>query len=137
MKDLLTRSFDESLTDKEQVQLDTLLSKSAEWREAHHELQYLRQQWREHEASYRFSPFFADKVLRRIAEQPSMTVNEPGISDLLIRYFPRVAVAGLAAMLFLVLQLYRVERTWSLDTIAGIQTLEQEYWSDDGDYLFY
>lgn len=136
MKDLLTRSFDESLTDKEQVQLDTLLSKSAEWRETYNELQCLRQKWREHGASYRFSPSFADKVLRRIAAQTG-AVNEPGISDLLIQYFPRVAMAGLAAMLFLALQLYRAEGTWSLDTLAGIQTLHQEDWNDDGDYLFY
>ncbi|RMF56566.1 MAG: hypothetical protein D6743_20090, partial [Calditrichaeota bacterium] len=67
---LLIRSFDEELTEAERRELQNALAADAELREQKRQLQEVRHLVRE-SAVRSFKPFFAARVMRRVAAGPS------------------------------------------------------------------
>lgn len=116
---LLYRSFDEKLTPAEQKQLEKALQSS-------HELQ----QEKEHLASMRklvtatsqqtFKPFFADRVMRKIAQTAEKETRQELFFDSLVSIFRPVAFG--AAVVLIVIMSYNIIRTDQVSLAGALAT---------------
>jgi len=100
-RELLFRSFDDRLTEREQRELKEALAASPELQEEKEHLTALRGDITAGAADS-FKPFFAERVMHRLE---SSGVAEPGpmlFFESLARLFRRVAVAGAVAVVALV-----------------------------------
>ena len=99
---LLYRSFDEMLTQSEQLQLDNALAHSQELRDERNRIARMRSTI-SHSSAPSFQPFFAEKVMRRIRAVDS---KQERFFDSLIEVFRPVAIA--ATILFIALLSYNL-----------------------------
>jgi len=120
---LLYRSFDETLTQCEQLQLDDALAQSRELRDERDRIAQMRSTISNSSAPS-FQPFFAEKVMRRIREADRKQEN---FFDSLIEVFRPVAIA--ATILFIVLLSYNLFKSDKVTLASALAepefTLEQ------------
>lgn len=112
---LLLRSFDETLRAEEQLLLDEALQTQpklvAEQQQIVSLREYLGKQ------TFTFEPHFADRVTNQIYQK---TTNASlSIDIVLMRYFPRLALAGIVTIAVLMAQAYKEAGNLSLDTLSG------------------
>ena len=99
---LLYRSFDETLTQSEQMQLDDALAKSKELQDERDRIAQMRSMISDDSAQL-FKPFFAEKVMRRIREAER---RQESFFESLIEVFRPIAIA--VTILFIVLLTYNL-----------------------------
>jgi len=117
---LLLRSFDSPLTEKERKVVDAALAVSEEFRSAERELSILRSTLRSNEER-RFNSFFVERVLQRLRNP------EPSVDEYFFSVFRRLA-AG-AVLVVILLSAYNVSESnaFSVESALGIHhtSLEQ------------
>lgn len=116
---LLLRSFDAPLAKEEQSEFDAALAESAELRTMREEIVQLRGGIRSL-ASPAFKPFFAERVLRRIA------MPKESLADCFVSVFRTVAVG--AALIVVLCASYNLSRggAFTLESALGIHPLTIE-----------
>lgn len=114
IKEILLKSFDAELTPQEQKLLDEALQNSAELRQEKRELEQMRNLLTGQEAS--FESGFADRVMDRLQTEKvtsSKTIEMYSI-------FKRVAMVGIAAIIALLITIYYIDGSLTLDAVLGI-----------------
>lgn len=115
LQSLLWRSFDETLDTQEQILLDKALQKDPDLALERQKIEALRTHLSRQ--TFAFSPQFANDVTNRIYQKTTQT--SLSIDGTLRRYFPRLALAGMLAIAFLMAQTYRDSGKLSFDTLSG------------------
>ena len=117
---LLLRSFDTSLTENEQRQLENALASSEEFRTAKEKIVTLRLRLQGLKGET-FKPFFAERVMERLNIPPL------SMAEYFVSVFRDVAIG--AAVLVIICSAYNISRenAFTHDSALGIhqQTLEQ------------
>jgi anti-sigma factor RsiW len=116
---LLYRSFDGQLTAEERRVLGEALAESEELRHEKSQIEAMRRMV----ASGRkdsFGPFFSSRVMRRVRELKGASTGVWTLQDWLARVFPRVAVAGAAVAIGLVVFNFLQARSVSAAAVFGI-----------------
>lgn len=136
LQKLLYRSFDEPLSKEEQVKLKTALKSSEELLREKEKITWVHNAISA-ETGQKFSPFFADRIMRKIRMQKedlAGKIDDFNIS--LILSFRKIALAGVVTVLLLLstnfisqgglsvdkamaLQQITIEDTWSLNTLIS------------------
>ena len=112
---LLLRSFDETLSAEEQLLLDEALQTQPELAAEQQQISSLRNLLGKQ--IFIFEPHFADQVTNQIYQK---TTNASlSIDIVLMRYFPRLALAGMVTIAVLMAQAYKEAGNLSLDTLSG------------------
>jgi hypothetical protein len=75
---------------------------------------------------YHFSPFFAEKLLKRLENETYLEQEGYLISVLIYRYFPQVATLGIAAIGLLVMDMFGFDLAMSWDKFMGLAELTIE-----------
>ncbi len=114
--DLLLKSLDTSLNDKEKERLDRALKISEPLRKEQQAYLSVRKVLKEQHFS--FSPFFVGKVLHKIQQR----VDEESLMAWMW-IFKRLALPALAITFIALGFIYLTEEQFSLDTISGISSL--------------
>ncbi len=126
--ELLLRSLDVSLDPAAQALLDEALAGSASLRRKREQLLAFREMAaRQH---YQFRPFFAARVMNRLAERGYGRIM--GV-PILPAAFRRVAIPALALILLLLMGVYLMDGSLSLDAVIGtyglsLADIEENYW---------
>ena len=123
--ELLYRSFDRTLSEKQQKRLDEALKNSEELRQEKNRAIKLRKSASDI-AKLSFNPFFAERVLSRIETVQSKNGLEAFYQSLKV-VFRRVAVAGAVVMLVLLLYNFRIGDSLNSDEILYVSdtTIEE------------
>jgi len=100
--ELLYRSFDDNLKEKEQKQLAEALENSKELRKEK-ELIAAQRQFISDSAAQSFKPFFADRVMNRIKRISEKKNTLETFYDTFKAVFQRFAIAGAVIMLALII----------------------------------
>ncbi|NOX85421.1 MAG: hypothetical protein GXO86_05585 [Chlorobi bacterium] len=114
IKEILLKSFDAELTPQERKLLDEALQNSEELRKEKRELEQMRGMFAGQEAS--FDTGFADRVMEHLEAE---TVNPPKTVEM-YSVFKRVAFVGIAAIIALLITIYYIDGTLTLDAVLGI-----------------
>ena len=112
---LLLRSFDETLSAEEQLLLDEALQTQPELAAEQQQISSLRNLLGKQ--IFTFEPQFANRVTNQIYQKASNT--SLSIDIVLMRYFPRLALAGMVTIAVLMAQAYKEAGNLSLDTLSG------------------
>lgn len=113
-KEILLKSFDTELTPEEQKLLDNALQRSEELRKEKQEIEQMRNLLSGQEASFKTG--FEDRVMDRLETEP--TASPKTIE--MVSVFKRVAIAGMAAIIALLITIYFVDGTLNLDSLFGL-----------------
>ena len=116
---LLKASFDRALSDAEKNRLEKALEQDAGLRAEAGRLEKLRDIMQQDEPG--FSPFFTEKVIRRIE---ILENNGYGFA------FTRIALPGLAAAIILLLITFWGGQSFSFDALIGVDKLQPEYYTE-------
>ena len=71
-------------------------------------------------ATFRFSEGFRDKVLEKIYSSGSAVVREVEFVRSLNSVFYRIALSGAAAIIILLISIYMIQGSFSLDSFLGL-----------------
>ncbi len=113
--ELLFRSMDdESLSPEEQNRLNRALASDGEFARKKQELERMRKTFSDYAPS--FKPGFSERVTNRI-------YNIADNSDNLWFLFKRIALTGVAAIVFLLITVYFSEGSFSLNSLLGLSDL--------------
>lgn len=117
---LLLRSFDNTLSDNERLQLENALLSSGELRSLQEEIGNLRRRLQS-VRSETFKPFFTERVIERL------NTPQHSIGEYFVSVFRSVAIS--AAVLVIICSAYNIsqDHNLTLDSALGIhhQTIEQ------------
>ncbi|MEM6632112.1 MAG: hypothetical protein AAF694_20715 [Bacteroidota bacterium] len=132
--ELLLNSLDGSLSPEEAERLKSALAKSDSLRAERDELMRLRNTLKD--TSYQFKPFFPARVMNEIEQLDTPS----SLADYWLWAFRRVALPGLAILIFLILFTWLKDGSMSWDALTGVSSFEQEellteYFSSSIDYL--
>jgi anti-sigma factor RsiW len=118
--DLLYRSLDSPLGDAEQAELERVLKESAALRAEKKRIEKLREVLT-HSGEKKFKPFFAERVLQRLALPERRRESEVDFFSSLVFLFRRVAVA--AALVCLLMIAYNIieNNGLSMNNLLGFQ----------------
>lgn len=122
--ELLYRSFDRTLSEKQQKRLDEALKNSEELRREKNRAIKLRKSASDI-AKPSFNPFFAERVLSRIETVQSKNGLEAFYQSLKV-VFRRVAVAGAVVMLALLLYNFQIGDSLNSDEILYVSDITIE-----------
>ena len=114
IKEILLKSFDAELTPQERKLLDEALQNSASLRQEKQEIERMREMLGNQKPS--FESGFADRVMERLEKEP---VAPPKTIEM-FSVFKRVAIAGIAAIIVLLLAIYYIDGSLTLDALLGI-----------------
>ena len=118
-RDLLYRSFDDTLSDEERHRLDEALASSSELHDEYERLAQMRQMVSDG-AVGSFQPWFAQRVMRRIASEGSVRESDLFFAEL-FSMFRRVAIAAtFAAVITISYNLYQSD-SFSIAATFGLQ----------------
>ena len=127
LQDLLYRSFDSDLNQKEKKILDEALVHSEELREEKEIITSLRNNI-ERGKTTSFKPFFADRVMEKIQTSKQVDENEQFFESLFVIFRP-IAVA--AVILIIIIAGYNINTTgqFSIEGVFGVQevTIDDVY----------
>lgn len=112
IKNILIKSFDEKLSPEEQKQLDATLKESSALREEKRSLEEMRTLIGS--TSFQFAEGFSDRVMSNIEK------TKPEFFIGFYNAFVRVAIAGVAAIFLILLAIYFVDGSITLDSLYGI-----------------
>ncbi len=110
IKEILLKSFDAELTPQERELLDEALQHSEELRKEKQEIEQMRTFFSGQDTS--FESGFADRVMERL-ETPAKTIEMYSI-------FKRVAITGIAAIIALLIAIYFIDGSLTLNAVLGI-----------------
>ena len=99
IKELLMRSFDETLSEQDQRKLDEALNSSAELRREKEKISAMREMLTAGR-DVKFNPMFAERVMNRLPDA-LRPVQEPDLFSALFHMFKRVVFAGAIAVVIL------------------------------------
>jgi len=119
MLDLLYRSFDSTLSDKEKMQLEEAMQKNPGLKDEARQIQMMRDDIKQN-IKPQFEPLFADRVLFRLQD------SEDDFLTGLLWSFKRVAIVSAAAAVLLVVSNFITSGELSFDSILGLQQLTLE-----------
>ena len=114
IKEILLKSFDEELTPQEQKLLDEALQNSEALRQEKLEFEQMRKMLGSQESSFKSG--FADRVMERLEEEPAT----PSKTVEMFSIFKRVAIVGIAAIIALLITIYYIDGSLTLDAVLGI-----------------
>ncbi|MEZ4887786.1 MAG: hypothetical protein R3E32_23855 [Chitinophagales bacterium] len=127
---LLLRSLNESLTDEEQLQLQSALAASKELRAEKEKLLKMNAILTNQQNAYHFKPFFAGKVMETISKEYAViqviTNSEVDFIAALLLSFQRLAIPSFALMCVMLIYVYLTADTLSLQAIMGISGVSPE-----------
>lgn len=122
--DLLMRSLDGDLDDKDRVMLEKALSQSEELRKEKEKLIRLRELVGS--GDYQFKYGFTDRVMNRVTTSKNGKSIEFIFTRDLNRIFRRVAITGVAAIILLLLSIYLTTGSVSLDSLSGAESYSED-----------
>ncbi len=127
---LLQRSFDDQLSQEELNALNNVLSLSKELKKEQEKISTIRLTISQ-QAEQHFSPFFADRVMRKIRRQKEMlNKKNEDLSLSLIFSFRKIAIAGTVAILLLLSGNILSEGGFSFEKALGLQQVSiEDTWS--------
>ena len=129
LKELLYRSFDEELSNEDQLFLDQALTENRELREEKVSIEKMHADL--HSLEFSFEAGFSNRLMDQI--------NEKGISvsrNLPIEFinvFKRIALVGAAAIIALLFTIYLNDGALNIDTIYGLA----EYSTDEAELAYF
>ncbi len=121
--DLLMRSLDGDLDDKDQTILEKALSESEALRKEKDKLIRLRELVGS--GDYQFKHGFTDRVMNRLAKPKNGRLIEFNFARDLNRVFMRVAITGIAAIILLLLSIYLTTGSVSIDSLSGAESYSE------------
>ncbi len=129
--DWLYASFDRELTSGQKAELEKALAEDPDLRKEKQDLQEVRSLLKT--TSFRFQKGFAGRVMKRIKEEGGGVV-EMDVSSQMINLFRKIAMAGVAAIVILLLSIYLTSGTLNKNSVLGVDSF-----SDDNlvSYLLY
>lgn len=114
IKEILLKSFDAELTPQERKMLDEALQHSEKLRKEKQEIEHTRAMLAGQPAS--FESGFADRVMQRLETEPAA----PPKSVEMYGIFKRVAITGIAAIIALLIAIYFIDGSLTLNAVLGI-----------------
>ena len=124
IRDLLYRSFDDPLSDKEQKQLEEALAASSELGEEYERLVSLRRMI-SNNASASFAPWFTQRVMQRINTGDKSSSESEAFFSELSTMFRRVAFAAAIAAVMAVSYNLSQSDTFSLAASFGLRQQQE------------
>lgn len=121
---LLMRSLDSDLNDKEWALLEKALSESKELEKERDKLIRIRELIGS--VDYQFKHGFADRVMNRLKQLKNGKSIEFSFVRDLNRIFTRVAITGIAAILLLLFSIYFTTGSVSLDSLSGTESYSED-----------
>ncbi len=121
IRDMLYRSYDESLSEQEQHELNQALNQSAELRREAQDLRDMRQELGSL-PSVSFSQGFSDRVVKTVDRLNRYRSSQPDFGTALVSMFRRLAVAAVMTV-FTLLSVYWISDTAILPD--GVQSVSQ------------
>jgi len=127
----LYASFDRELTSGQKAKLEKALAGDPELRKEKQDIQEIRSLLKN--TSFRFHEGFAGRVMNRIKEEGGHVI-EMDVSSQMINLFRKIAMAGVAAIVILLLSIYLTSGTLNKNSVLGVDSF-----SDDNlvSYLLY
>ncbi|MCD6202340.1 MAG: hypothetical protein J7K46_11095 [Bacteroidales bacterium] len=127
----LYTSFDRELTSGQKAELEKALAGDPELRKEKQDLLEIRNLLKK--TSFRFHEGFAGRVMHRIKEEGGHVI-EMDVSSQMINLFRKIAMAGVAAIVILLLSIYLTSGTLNKNSVLGVDSF-----SDDNlvSYLLY
>lgn len=114
IKEILLKSFDAELTPQERKMLDGALQRSEDLRKEKQEIGQMRNLLAGQEAS--FESGFADRVMDRLKKEPTVSPRTIEMYSI----FKRVAIVGIAAIIALLITIYYIDGSLTLNAVLGI-----------------
>ncbi len=122
--DLLMRSLDGDLDEKDRKMLEKALSESEELRNEKDKLIRLRELVGS--GDYQFKHGFTDRVMDRLAKPKNGRLIEFNFARDLNKIFMRVAISGVAAIILLLLSIYLTTGSVSIDSLSGAESYSED-----------
>lgn len=123
--DLLYRSFEEELEEKEQKQLEEAIKNFEELRREKGQISVMRKTVSD-SAARSFKPFFAERVMNRIIEAEEKERSLAAIYEPLKAVFRRLAIAGAIVMIALIVYNLGIGESFTLDEAFYVSELTLE-----------
>ena len=124
MYDLLIRSMNDQLTVEEDKQLQQALKGSSELREEKVKLNKVGKLVSSR--NYRFSDGFRNRVMQAVSDEKKGKVISIDFTRNFTSMFNRIAVAGVAVIVLLVISLYISHGSLNVNTITGVEPVSQD-----------
>ncbi|MBA7568069.1 hypothetical protein ES708_09789 [subsurface metagenome] len=124
MYDLLIRSMNDQLTAEEDKQLQQALKGSSELREEKIKLSKVGKLLSSRNHS--FSDGFHNRVMQAVSDEKKGKVISMDFTRSFTSMFNRIAVAGVAAILLLVISLYISHGSLNVNTLTGIDPISED-----------
>lgn len=122
--DLLMRSLDGDLDERDRTMLEKALSESEELRREKEKLVRLRELIGS--GDYQFQYGFTDRVMNRLTKSKNGKSIEFNFARDLNRIFMRVAITGVAAIILLLLSIYLTTGSVSIDSLSGAESYSED-----------
>ena len=124
MYDLLIRSMNDQLTAEEDKQLQQALKGSSELGDEKIKLSKVGKLLSSRNHS--FSDGFRNRVMQAVGDEKKGKVISMDFTRSFTSMFNRIAVAGVAAILLLVISLYISHGSLNINTITGVEPVSQD-----------
>ncbi|MCK4630206.1 MAG: hypothetical protein KAT40_02115 [Bacteroidales bacterium] len=124
MFDLLIRSMNDQLTADEDKQLQQALKESSELREEKIKLNKVGKLLSSR--NYSFSDGFRNRVMQAVSDEKKGKVISIDFTRTFTSMFNRIAVAGVAAIVLLVISLYISHGSLNVNTFTGVDPISQD-----------
>ena len=124
MFDLLIRSMNDRLTTEEDKQLQQALKGSSELREEKIKLNKVGKLLSSR--NYSFSDGFRNSVMQAVSDEKKGKVISMDFSRNFTSMFNRIAIAGVAAILLLVISLYISHGSLNVNTFTGVDPISED-----------
>ncbi len=124
MFDLLIRSMNDQLTADEDKQLQQAFKESSELREEKIKLNKVGKLLSSR--NYSFSDGFRNRVMQAVSDEKKGKVISIDFTRTFTSMFNRIAVAGVAAIVLLVISLYISHGSLNVNTFTGVDPISQD-----------
>ena len=124
MYDLLIRSMNDQLTAEEDKQLQQALKGSSELREEKIKLNKVGKLVSSR--NYSFSDGFRNRVMQAVGDEKRGKVISMDFTRNFTSMFNRIAVAGVAVIVLLVISLYISHGSLNVNTITGVDPISED-----------
>lgn len=122
--ELLIRSLDSNLNDKDRMMLENALSESEELRSEKEKLVRMRELIGS--GDYQFKHGFSDRVMNRLNKSKNGLGIEFNFARDLNRVFTRVAITGIAAIILLLFSIFLTTGSVSFDSLSGAESYSED-----------
>jgi len=122
--ELLIRSLDSNLNEKDRMMLENALSESEELRSEKEKLVRMRELIGS--GDYQFKHGFSDRVMNRLNKSKNSLGIEFNFARDLNRVFTRVAITGIAAIILLLFSIFLTTGSVSFDSLSGAESYSED-----------